>query len=137
MYKLQFLVLILILSVSCVQDKPKPVVVKKVTRDTVAVVDTTKMTNVISKDSFSNAPVVKDIDGNEYEAVRIGRQVWMAKNLNVNHYRNGDEIPNIKDKAMWENLTTGAWCYYKNSYSLVRRRVVDTGVRRSFQTSSC
>jgi uncharacterized protein (TIGR02145 family) len=39
---------------------------------------------------------------------------WMTKNLNVDHYRNGDPIPEVKDATQWANLTTGAWCYYNN-----------------------
>jgi uncharacterized protein (TIGR02145 family) len=49
-----------------------------------------------------------------YESVTIGTQVWMAKNLDVDHYRNGDEIPQVTDSTEWLNLTTGAWCYYNN-----------------------
>ena len=48
------------------------------------------------------------------DRVRIGTQVWMSRNLNVDHYRNGDSIPEIRDPAVWSNLTTGAWCYYNN-----------------------
>ncbi len=36
--------------------------------------------------------VVTDIDGNTYKTIRIGNQVWMAENLRVTHYRNGDPI---------------------------------------------
>ena len=57
---------------------------------------------------------VVDIDGTVYKTVKIGNQVWMAKNLNVDHYRNGDPIPQVQDPEEWKNLKTGAWCYYKN-----------------------
>jgi uncharacterized protein (TIGR02145 family) len=53
-----------------------------------------------------------------YEEVTIGTQIWMLKNLDVDHYRNGDSIPEVRDNKQWELLTTGAWCYYNNSDSL-------------------
>ena len=46
--------------------------------------------------------------------VTIGKQTWTSKNLNVSTYRNGDAIPQVQDNTAWENLTTGAWCYYEN-----------------------
>ena len=46
--------------------------------------------------------------------VQIGTQVWMTKNLNVSRYRNGDPIPQVTNTSQWENLTSGAWCYYNN-----------------------
>jgi uncharacterized protein (TIGR02145 family) len=51
------------------------------------------------------------------QTVTIGNQVWTSKNLNVATYRNGDVIPQVRDKAAWSKLTTGAWCYYKNDAS--------------------
>lgn len=63
----------------------------------------------------NNNNTVTDIDGNTYPTVTIGDQVWMAKNLNVSRYRNGDPIPQVQDSLEWSNLTTGAWCYYKNN----------------------
>ncbi len=58
---------------------------------------------------------VTDIDGNVYSVVMIGNQLWMAENLKVTHYRNGDPIPNVTDKADWKGLATGALCAYNNS----------------------
>src|SRR3989339_386460 len=49
--------------------------------------------------------------------VSICDQVWMKKNLDVDHYRNGDPIPQVTDPTQWANLTTGAWCYYSNDPS--------------------
>jgi uncharacterized protein (TIGR02145 family) len=57
---------------------------------------------------------VSDIDGNVYITVTIGAQVWMAENLNVTHYRNGEIIPNISDGEEWNNYTSGACCDYEN-----------------------
>ena len=61
---------------------------------------------------------VTDLDGNTYPTVTIGNQVWIAKNLAVSHYRNGDPIQNITDKTTWVNALTGAWCNYENNSSL-------------------
>ena len=62
--------------------------------------------------------VLTDIDGNEYQAVQIGEQLWMKENLKVNHYRNGDELPDITDGGDWSNLSTGAYCNYNNNDSM-------------------
>jgi len=63
---------------------------------------------------FKPCTKVTDIDKNVYRTVVIGNQEWMAQNLNVEHYRNGDIIPQVKDNEQWTKLKTGAWCYYKN-----------------------
>jgi uncharacterized protein (TIGR02145 family) len=52
-----------------------------------------------------------------YQPLTIGSQVWMLKNLNVDHYRNGDSILEVIDSDEWNKLTYGAWCYYYNKYS--------------------
>ena len=57
---------------------------------------------------------LKDYDGNYYNVVMIGNQIWMKENLEVTHYRNGNAIPLVTDNTAWSNLTTGAMCYYNN-----------------------
>ena len=53
---------------------------------------------------------VTDIDGNVYETVQIGDQLWMAENLKTQYYNNGDEIPMVNNS--WENLNHGAISNY-------------------------
>ena len=48
------------------------------------------------------------------QTVVIGTQTWTTRNLEVTTYRDGTEIPQVTDPTVWKNLTTGAWCYYKN-----------------------
>jgi|GEM_PF-2381307 len=57
---------------------------------------------------------VTDIDGNVYNTITIGTQVWMVENLKTTHYRNGDAIPNVTDNGQWYWLMTGAYCNYDN-----------------------
>lgn len=58
---------------------------------------------------------VTDIDGNTYQTIKIGNQWWMAENLKVTHFRNGDIIPNITDNTKWKKLATSAYCNYDNN----------------------
>jgi uncharacterized protein (TIGR02145 family) len=68
--------------------------------------------------SFTTLSSVTDIDGNTYNTVQIGNQVWMSENLKTSRYRNGGLIPNVTtDNTAWGNLTTGAWSYYNNDVS--------------------
>jgi len=61
---------------------------------------------------------VTDIDGNLYNTVTIGTQVWLKENLIVTHYNTGDEIPNVSSNATWLSLSNGAYCNYENNASL-------------------
>jgi uncharacterized protein (TIGR02145 family) len=63
---------------------------------------------------YSNGSGVIDNDGNSCASVKINSVEWLKTNLNVTHYRNGDVIPEVTDPALWNGLTTGAWCYYNN-----------------------
>ncbi|PKK82042.1 MAG: hypothetical protein CVT49_15770 [candidate division Zixibacteria bacterium HGW-Zixibacteria-1] len=88
------------------------------------ILDVTYLINYIYKggpgpDCGETTGTVTDIDDNTYPTVKIGDQWWMAENLKVTHYRNGDSIPNITDGAAWGWLTTGAYCEYDNDIANV------------------
>jgi uncharacterized protein (TIGR02145 family) len=78
--------------------------------------DTGGLTDTETKQVTISPPcaTVTDIDGNVYCIVTIGSQVWMAENLKVTHYRNGDAISNVTDNSEWGDLTTGAYSEYNN-----------------------
>ena len=56
--------------------------------------------------------VCEDIDGNVYETVWIGEQLWMAENLKVTHYNNGDAITHITNEEHWGSLDEGQYGVY-------------------------
>ena len=52
-----------------------------------------------------------------FNTVTIGNQIWMADNLNVNVFSNGDLIKEIRDKNEWAQAGVNhqpAWSYYEN-----------------------
>ena len=48
------------------------------------------------------------------ETVVIGTQEWTTRNAEHVTYRDGTAIPQVTEQTAWDNLTTGAWCYYNN-----------------------
>ena len=57
---------------------------------------------------------VKDTDGNIYNTITIGTQIWMAENLKTTSYNDGKAIPLVTDNTEWSNLITPGYCWYKN-----------------------
>ena len=58
--------------------------------------------------------LLSDADGNLYNTVLIGNQVWMAQNLKTTQYNGGTPIPNVTSAGAWIALTTPAYCWYEN-----------------------
>jgi uncharacterized protein (TIGR02145 family) len=94
------------------------------------------------KDSSSSPPpslkisnsTVTDIDGNVYETVTIGTQVWMTSNLKTTKYNDGTDIPLVTANTDWGNLSSPGYCWsnndiaYKNIYgALYNWYTVNTG----------
>ena len=61
------------------------------------------------------ATTVTDVEGNVYDLVYIGTQVWMAENLKTTKFNDGSVIPNVIEKAEWINLTTPGYSWYGNN----------------------
>lgn len=49
---------------------------------------------------------VKDVEGNIYNTVKIGSQLWMAENLRTTKYNEGTVIPLITDNTPWTTAGT-------------------------------
>jgi len=60
------------------------------------------------------AQLVTDIDGNAYNTVTIGTQVWMKESLKVTRFQNGDPITLVSATNVWNLAATPARCYYDN-----------------------
>jgi len=65
--------------------------------------------------NFTTGNTVSDNDGNTYNTVTIGTQVWMAENLKTTKYNDGSDIPNVMDNTAWGANTAGAYCWYDNN----------------------
>jgi uncharacterized protein (TIGR02145 family) len=59
-------------------------------------------------------PVVTDLDGNSYNSVQNGTQIWMQENLKTTKYKDGTLIPLVTDNTSWVGLTSPAYCWLKN-----------------------
>jgi len=67
---------------------------------------------ILTPGCWDGEPVCEDIDGNVYETIQIGEQLWMAENLKVTHYNDNSEIPTGYSGSEWAQLETGAYAVY-------------------------
>ncbi len=80
------------------------------------------VTNQIESDTQLTVPLfllaeylLTDIDGNVYQTVKIGDQLWMAENLRTTRYRNGDAIPANLSNNEWQTTKSGAYAIYPHN----------------------
>ena len=58
--------------------------------------------------------ILVDIDGNVYDIIKIGTQWWMAENLRVEHFNDGEEIPEITGSGEWNSTSSPGYCWFNN-----------------------
>lgn len=59
---------------------------------------------------------VTDSDGNTYNTVTIGNQIWLKENLKTTKYNDGSPIPHEPNGWDWMGLTTPAYTWYDDDY---------------------
>ena len=79
------------------------------------ILDSDENNNILPPETTEQGEViVRDIDGNEYETVKIGRKTWMAENLKTTRYNDGTAIPLVSDEKKWAALSSPGYCWYNN-----------------------
>jgi len=78
------------------------------------VLDNSDVLQLFYESEFGGQAFVNDADGNTYNVVKIGDQVWMAENLRTTRYNDGTAIPLVTDPTDFINLTTPAYCWSNN-----------------------
>lgn len=73
------------------------------------------LTHSCEKDNSSLK--VTDADGNVYNTIQIGSQVWLKENLKTTKLNDGTDIANLVGDNDWEFTTSGAYCWYDNVIS--------------------
>lgn len=68
--------------------------------------------------SFTTDNIVTDFDGNQYNPINIGSQIWLNKNLAVTHYNNGNPIAYLPVDGDWKLNVSGAYVYPENTPAL-------------------
>jgi uncharacterized protein (TIGR02145 family) len=65
--------------------------------------------------TFTTDPLtVVDNDGNSYNVIRIGTQIWMKENLKTTTFNDDAAIEYVTGTSAWANLTSHGYCWYNN-----------------------
>lgn len=73
-----------------------------------------------------NEDAIADVDGNYYNTVNIGNQVWLTEDLKTTRFNDGVEISRAEEADQWAWRKTPAWCWYANDsviYSFPRGKL--------------
>ena len=93
---------------SSVKAAPKKIVKATVKAVPKKIAKSTAKVNSVSKQDSNKIAI---------DEIKIGKQTWCVKNLDVTNFRNGDPIPEAKTDKDWVKAgkkKQPAWCYYDN-----------------------
>jgi uncharacterized protein (TIGR02145 family) len=72
------------------------------------------------KTKHDNEHFIKDMDGNEYDTVVIGDQIWLKENLKTTRYNDGSNIPKTADAEAGIFPETPSYAWHKNDSSFYK-----------------
>ena len=64
--------------------------------------------------TFYDYGIISDIEGNVYNIITIGNQMWMKENLKATKLNDGTNILLETNNTTWISLTNPAFCWYNN-----------------------
>ncbi len=71
--------------------------------------------NQITELQIETGVMPSDVDGNIYTSVKVGTQIWMAKNLKTTKFSDGTPITYPRtDNEAWTANTNGAYAWYNH-----------------------
>jgi uncharacterized protein (TIGR02145 family) len=73
-------------------------------------------------DYTGQAGHIADIEGNVYNTMGIGSQIWMVENLNTTKLNDGTHITPVLDDSLWNRIKSPGYCWYNND-SLANRKI--------------
>jgi uncharacterized protein (TIGR02145 family) len=74
----------------------------------------TAYSNQIKLTTNTASTTISDIEGNSYNTINIGNQIWMTSNLSTSRFRNGVYIPYILNSTQWANTKSPALSFYNH-----------------------
>ncbi|MEY4030869.1 MAG: hypothetical protein RJA90_2150, partial [Bacteroidota bacterium] len=74
----------------------------------------TAYSNQIKLTTNTASTTISDIEGNTYNTINIGNQIWMTSNLSTSRFRNGVYIPYILNSTQWATTKSPALSFYNH-----------------------